>query len=435
MVWHYLKKFCSIMLLLAAIAAGGALVYIQAGHAKLLSVQSGSMVPAIQKGDLVIVKRVPDQLAVGDVITFINPHNAKQTITHRVIAAPSKSNGNRIVTKGDANAVADQAITPSQVIGTVQHHVPYIGRAFDLLRHPAGLLVLIYIPALLIIIDETRRLSAYYKTQQTYRMTERGKRKEDEPGALQQAAVKGGPALVACVVLCMIVAIPARAALVSTATLTDNRIETTAAAQPAHIVIKKLVLRCSPFDSDDASARPKIVLYNPTKDTVWLNGWQLRDNSSTFATIPWGTKLKPRHTYEITPWLGTRGTRGLQYNGDAVSLRTNKGQLVDGLSWGDDISRLNPPIQDVTAGTRLQRADPRTDTDSAEDWDVWQRDCPQPQHHRHDDHHWHDHFHRGHDRHHYNRDHEDEHEDDPTPDEPAQEGGCGFREREPRWDD
>jgi signal peptidase I len=436
MAWHQVKKVCSITLLIAAIVAGGALVYIQAGHAKLLSVQSGSMVPAINKGDLVIVKRIPDKLAVGDVITFINPHNAKQTITHRVVEAPRPSNGNLVTTKGDANPLPDQPIAPSQVLGSVQRSVPYAGRGFDLMRHPVGLLVLIYVPAFLIIADETRRLGAYYKTQQTYRMAGRKKKSNDEPGLPQQIATKGGPAVVLCIMACLAIAVPARAALNSKAQLQNNTITAMAASvRSDHVVIKKLVLRCSEQDTDTASTRPKIVLYNPTKQDVWIGGWQLRDNSGRFATIPGGTHLKARHTYEITPWLGKYWLHGLQYDGDAVTLQTNRGQVVDGLSWGSDASRLNPALQDVTAGTRLQRADPRADTDSADDWDMWQHECPRRHNdHDHGNHNHRDHFRHGHDRWHYERQ-EDEHEDDPAPDEPTQEGGCSFRGREPRWDD
>ena len=121
-----IKRSLSVIIALMVVVLSFGLVYSQAKGSKLLSVQSGSMVPAIHKGDLVSVNHVPEsQLAVGDVITYVSTSNSKKTITHRII---SKDNG-RIITKGDANTVADQPITDKYVLGKVRHSVPYAGHA------------------------------------------------------------------------------------------------------------------------------------------------------------------------------------------------------------------------------------------------------------------------------------------------------------------
>ena len=52
---------------------------------RLYVVQSGSMEPDIQTGSLVISKRVsPDNLVVGDVITFKSKDESTTLVTHRI---------------------------------------------------------------------------------------------------------------------------------------------------------------------------------------------------------------------------------------------------------------------------------------------------------------------------------------------------------------
>jgi signal peptidase I len=55
------------------------------GGRRALSVQTGSMEPAIKTGSLVFVTDVSAAtIKPGDVITYTDPRNQAQTITHRV---------------------------------------------------------------------------------------------------------------------------------------------------------------------------------------------------------------------------------------------------------------------------------------------------------------------------------------------------------------
>src|SRR5689334_20917695 len=135
MAWRYAKRAILglSLLLLVAVAAGFAAVQSHGG--KLLSVQTHSMTPAIKKGDLVVVTRVPDRaLKVGDVVTYVNPRNPKQTITHRIVALPSIETSKRFIVKGDANPAADQPVRPTSIIGKVTYHQAYLGYGVDLVR-------------------------------------------------------------------------------------------------------------------------------------------------------------------------------------------------------------------------------------------------------------------------------------------------------------
>lgn len=139
---------------------------------KALSVPTGSMKPAISPGSLVLVHRVPiNSLKVGDVITYINPLNPKATISHRIVKTymiSGKVPG--FVTKGDANKVPDIPIASGSVEGKVIVHVPDLGAWMMWTRTPWGMLPFIWLPALLIMFEEVRRLSDYFKSQQPYRL-------------------------------------------------------------------------------------------------------------------------------------------------------------------------------------------------------------------------------------------------------------------------
>src|SRR3989344_7441934 len=164
-----MKRSFSLLALLVLMVLGGGLVYIQATGSKLLSVQSGSMAPKIKKGDLVAVNRVPTgQLAIGDVITFASPNNSKKTITHRIVAVPTPKNGGKLITKGDANPITDAPISPKFVLGKVRYNVPYAGKLIDFVRKPLGLVLIIYLPALMVVAGEVRRLGEHYRKMRPY---------------------------------------------------------------------------------------------------------------------------------------------------------------------------------------------------------------------------------------------------------------------------
>lgn len=82
-------------------------------------VASGSMEPAINKNDLVIVK-ITNDYKVGDVVTY---YNDGEFITHRIIDIGV----NTIITKGDANNTRDIKIVKDNVLGKVCLVIPKFG--------------------------------------------------------------------------------------------------------------------------------------------------------------------------------------------------------------------------------------------------------------------------------------------------------------------
>jgi signal peptidase len=370
MVWRYIKHVATGMLVLAVLAGGLALLVTQLSGAKLLSVQSESMTPALKKGDLITVTRVPgSQLAVGDVITFVNPHNNKQTITHRIVQLPSAATGGNIITRGDANPVADTPISPKAVVGKVDARVPLAGYLVDFVRKPLGLLLLIYIPALVIMAQEFRRLVRHYKKLQPYRVPGREARVQQPTNKERLAA---GTKLAAFVVVMVLsVVVPVKAALQSEATLSDNSITTVPQSPAAHIMLRRVEFECSFDNTELVNKLPGIIMHNPTGEDINTSGWYIESSAGRIVTFPSVTFFDAHDDFDIEPDLQA----GVNYAGDFLALFDANGNLVDAISWGTDTTYLNPALPGTKTGTVFRRVGLIFDTNTAVDWAVSVSSC------------------------------------------------------------
>lgn len=92
-----------------------------------IAVASGSMRPALEVGDLVIVQGVPaDEIKVGDIIIFDSPTKPHPTI-HRVVRIEEQQGKIFFVTKGDASSLEDNPVSQDQVHGRVIYKIPFLG--------------------------------------------------------------------------------------------------------------------------------------------------------------------------------------------------------------------------------------------------------------------------------------------------------------------
>jgi len=105
-----------------------ALVYILDTQHPMASITSGSMWPALKKGDLIFIKGIEnkDEIKIGDIVVY---KNSKGFTVHRVI----EINEDTIVTRGDANNVNDTPISYEEIIGrplTIKDkpfRIPFVG--------------------------------------------------------------------------------------------------------------------------------------------------------------------------------------------------------------------------------------------------------------------------------------------------------------------
>lgn len=115
----------SVVILIAAVIFAVSFVAVLLLGMRLYCVRTGSMEPTYPVGALIVVEpTVPENLAVGDVITFVV--NEGTTVTHRIVEADRE---NRLFrTKGDNNNTADTGgVAYENVIGKVRGGVPLLG--------------------------------------------------------------------------------------------------------------------------------------------------------------------------------------------------------------------------------------------------------------------------------------------------------------------
>lgn len=117
-------------------------------------VLSGSMMPAIEAGSL-IVTRQEKEYHVRDIVTRSTP-NGGVTITHRIIEKTEENGETRFRTQGDANLSADaEFIPPRDIVGKVQWIIPGVGKVVSYAKTKQGFLLMVLIPSALIILEET----------------------------------------------------------------------------------------------------------------------------------------------------------------------------------------------------------------------------------------------------------------------------------------
>lgn len=124
----------SLGVLLIIVALGALTIAVPAAVGGMpLSVLTGSMRPTYPPGTLVVIKpAAPEEIGVGDVITFQIESGKPAVATHRVIARSTDSGTGevRFTTQGDANNTPDpEQVRTAQIRGKVWYAIPYLGWA------------------------------------------------------------------------------------------------------------------------------------------------------------------------------------------------------------------------------------------------------------------------------------------------------------------
>lgn len=90
---------------------------------RIFRVQTGSMIPKYQIGDVILVKEVdPDKIKVNDDVTYQGAVGAMNglLVTHRVIAIEEEDGKRIFTTQGIANNSEDPPVSEEQINGVVQ---------------------------------------------------------------------------------------------------------------------------------------------------------------------------------------------------------------------------------------------------------------------------------------------------------------------------
>lgn len=142
---------------------------------KLYIVDSDSMAKTdFSAGDLIMVKETdPSTLKEGDIISFISQDNESfgETITHKIRKLTTDARGNPgFVTYGTTTDQDDPTIvTYMYVLGKYEGKIPGLGYFFNFMKTPAGYILCIFVPFMLLIIYQGVKsfmLFRLYKRQQ-----------------------------------------------------------------------------------------------------------------------------------------------------------------------------------------------------------------------------------------------------------------------------
>lgn len=131
-VRQFVTTVLGVAMLGTVVIAGVALIGLpKAVGGRPLTVLTGSMAPAFNPGDVVIVKQTDaEDLQIGDVITFQAESDNPELTTHRITGVVLTGEGRQYVTRGDANGADDPVpVKPEQIRGAVWYSVPFVGHA------------------------------------------------------------------------------------------------------------------------------------------------------------------------------------------------------------------------------------------------------------------------------------------------------------------
>ena len=126
-----------------------------------MTVQSDSMSPTFDQGDLIVIKQCDtSSLQVGDIVTFHTIVDGQYALnTHRIVSIDELNGMHSFTTKGDNNDIADQhVISDGDIVGKYVLKIPYLGKVMDILSSSMGFLIIIVIPMLLFFIYQVYHL-------------------------------------------------------------------------------------------------------------------------------------------------------------------------------------------------------------------------------------------------------------------------------------
>lgn len=108
---------------------------------------SGSMIPTIQIGDIVLIHDA-QEANIGDIIAF---KKKSTVIVHRVIDEKEIDNEIMYQTKGDNNNIADLDLVAKQDIEGVYHgKIPFVGKIIMFLYNNLAIVVIVLVVIMLI---------------------------------------------------------------------------------------------------------------------------------------------------------------------------------------------------------------------------------------------------------------------------------------------
>lgn len=377
-----IKHINLVFSILLIIAAGFlAFVAIPSFGSKALIVRSGSMQPAINVGDLIVVQ-LQNNLAspvngnfpkykVGEIVAFKSEKNPKVFTSHRIASSQFKEGKISYGTKGDANDAPDKnLVTEENIVGKKLIVIPYIGKLLAFAKSKTGFAAVVITPALLVI---------FFEIVSIFKEIRRQNRIVDLPPAKASSFT---PLMIIFPILVSVTVMHNAFAFFSdTETSTNNTFTAAEVFSPGSgdVIINEIMWQGS---SDEW-----IELRNTTGHTIDISQWTIENAASVSnpiqispsTTLPAGAlyliaKNKNSSTINVDPDQTTASVSLLD-GGEVLTLKTNTSQTIDtaftGSGWffsastpRKSVERKSPP-GDGTQAANWQNSAAHTNMDGS----------------------------------------------------------------------
>ncbi len=158
---EYVKSLILMIIVLLSIVGFwlGLRAYLRTEY-PLLAVASGSMIPTLNVGDLIIVQgglNVSDIVAengTGDIVVFHQPTRPSELIVHRAVEKLQDADGWYLKTKGDYNHSPDNwKVYDDDLVGKVVSSIPYIGNIPLFVHTTTGMTIIVILIVILILLE------------------------------------------------------------------------------------------------------------------------------------------------------------------------------------------------------------------------------------------------------------------------------------------
>ena len=148
-------------------------------------VSSGSMIPALEIYDVIVVEgNTPfEDVEKGDIIVFYSPklyeQGKERVIVHRVSLDLSTDEQKIVRTKGDANpssiAGTDYPITEKEYLGKVEYVIPQVGYITQILQPPINYIIIAVIIGVMVV----KHFAGKEKKKMEFQFTKEESKDED----------------------------------------------------------------------------------------------------------------------------------------------------------------------------------------------------------------------------------------------------------------
>jgi signal peptidase len=147
--------FVILIIIGATLGAFGTFTIAMGTSSPLVVVESESMIPTLNVGDLLVLQsHAPEAINVGDIIVYTASWHDKP-IVHRIVERQLVGTEYRYFTQGDNNTIRDPGYRVyDDIVGVVVFTIPYLGYVTLFLHEPYGIAIVIVLFIALLILPE-----------------------------------------------------------------------------------------------------------------------------------------------------------------------------------------------------------------------------------------------------------------------------------------